>query len=84
MDNEERKEQLKQQIAERVSQFVVGDTIEFSLWDDSGCNEHTGDPVQIDLIGKILSIQDQHAMVEHKYGIFKVWLAISKKVSNAA
>lgn len=82
MDND-RKEQLRQQIAERVSQFAVGDTIEFSMWDDSGCNEYTGDPIQFDLIGKILSIDGHHAMVEHKYGICKTMLSIAKKVENA-
>lgn len=77
-----RAEEIREQIATKVATFKVGDNIRFHVYDDSGCNERTGDPIEIELIGTILKIEGTHATVEHKYGICSAWLAIAKHVEQ--
>jgi hypothetical protein len=75
-----RTEEIRQAVETKVATFAVGDMIAFTIPDITGCNENTGDPIEIDLIGKIITINGQHATVEHKYGICNAWLAIAKKL----
>ncbi len=63
---------------EKVATFKVGDTIDFVVYDEKGCNDETGDPVDVELTGVILSISGNHAIVEHKYGMCRTWLTIAK------
>jgi hypothetical protein len=76
----DRTEQIKQQMAAKVATFKVGDLIEFHVYDDTGCTETTGDPLEIPLVGTILSITGDRARVEHEYGIAIAWLPIAKKL----
>ena len=65
---------FEQQVDDFCSQFAVGDIIEFCLLD--------GTP----LVGKIVSIQNNHAEAEYDCGTYcgtyDVWLAIAKKAKT--
>jgi hypothetical protein len=75
-------DELRAKIQARVATFAVGDMIAFKVTDLTGYDERKGkgDPVEIDLVGKILSIEDHNAIVEHQWGICSTSLTIAKKL----